>query len=309
MYRVLSLDGGGVRGILTLAMLERIQEARPDFIEKVDLIAGTSIGGIMSLALAKGMLPTAVKQFFYDNMHKVFDTSWIHNLVDLDGLSGSKFDNSGLVSLLSDVLGTMTLGDLAKKVVIPTFNLDNGSQDPLARSWGSVFMHNFDGKGSCKTLPATTAGLRTSAAPTYFPTAGSFIDGGVIANDPSMAAVSVLRDDGVRIDSRPALDEIVVLSLGTGAALQFVGGTDHDWGAPHWVEPLIQLLLDGNVGTLEYYCRAVLEDHYFRVQPVFAPGVKIDLSDCSRRDELIKIGQQADLSGALAWIGKYWDLA
>lgn len=306
MYRVLALDGGGVRGILTLAMLERIHQAQPNFMEKVDLIAGTSIGGIMALALAKGMSPTELKQFFYENMHTVFDTSWTHNLVELDGLTGSKFDNAGLKKLLAGTLGTVTLGELQKKVVIPTFNLDNQSTDPQDRCWEPFFMHNFDGEGSCKTLLATEAGLRTSAAPTYFPTAGTFIDGGVVANDPSMAAVAVLRDEDVRVDARPGTDEIVVLSLGTGAALQYVKGADHDWGAPHWVEPLIQLLLDGNVGTAERYCRAMLEDHYCRVQPIFPPNVRIDLSDAKRRDELIRIGQNADISKALAWLAKFW---
>ena len=65
-YRILSLDGGGIRGIITIILMERLLERQPDWLERVDLFAGTSTDGILSLGLASGLKPRELKQLYLD---------------------------------------------------------------------------------------------------------------------------------------------------------------------------------------------------------------------------------------------------
>ena len=302
MFKILSLDGGGVRGILTAAVMERLFDGYPDF-SKADLIAGTSIGGILALGLAAGKTPSELKILLYQECEKIFDDSWLHDLRELDGLAGASYDNTALKSILQQIFGKLTLGELSKKVVIPSFNLDN--KDAKLRSWEPKFHHNFENSSDNNLLVSEVA-LRTSAAPTYFPSFGTFIDGGVIANDPSLAATLLTQDAAVNIFPRPALNEIAVMSIGTGKSLTYIEGQDHDWGDVRWVQPLIQLLLDANMGVVEGQCSQLLKDRFCRIAPIFNNNISIPLDSWRRRDDLLSIAKQIDLGYTLTWLRKYW---
>ena len=193
MFKILSLDGGGIRGILTATILERISLALPGWLDQVDLIAGTSTGGILALGLAFGMTPTQLKALYYDKGSQIFDSSWLLNIENIDGAIGAKYDNEKLKAILDTTFGTKLLGDLNKKVVIPTFDLK--SQTDKGVCWAPRLMHNYPSTDSDVGTPIVLAALRTAAAPVYFPSVGSFIDGGVIANDPSMAALGTALDN------------------------------------------------------------------------------------------------------------------
>src|SRR5476649_1962605 len=97
-YRILALDGGGIRGLLTAVLLERLLKQNPNLLNNVNLIAGTSTGGILALGLANGMSPTQLRQLYYDKGHLIFDKSWIRNIQDVGGLAGAKYDNTQLKS-------------------------------------------------------------------------------------------------------------------------------------------------------------------------------------------------------------------
>jgi patatin-like phospholipase/acyl hydrolase len=82
-YRILSLDGGGIRGLLSAVILERLERLAPGWLDQVDLIAGTSTGGILALGLAHGVQPAELRKLYFEKGKKIFDDSWIDNLVDL----------------------------------------------------------------------------------------------------------------------------------------------------------------------------------------------------------------------------------
>lgn len=297
MYTILSLDGGGIRGLLTATILERLTAAAPGWLDKVDCFAGTSTGGILALGLAHGMTPTQLKALYYDNGKDIFDASWIHEIESLDGAVGAKYANDKLKALLAKTFGEKTLGQLAKKVVIPTFDLNACVQGRAC--WAPHFMHNFGGPDN--NIPMVQAALRTSAAPVYFPSVGSFIDGGVIANDPAMVALGRVLDKANA--PNPKLEEVSLLSLGTGVATNSVTGLDHDWGGAEWLTKgqLIDLLLDSNVSNAEVQCQQFLGDRYMRVSPVLPqPAIKLDA--WQRRDDLVAFGQKADIAAATAWV-------
>ena len=97
------------------------------------------------------------------------------------------------------------------------------------------------------------------------------------------------------------------LSLGTGAALNYVDGADHDWGAAEWVTKgkLIDLLLDTNVSLAEIQCKQFLGKRYLRNSPVLPPP-PVGLDAWKRRDNLISIGQNDDISEIMTWLNQIW---
>lgn len=291
MYKILSLDGGGIRGVVTTTILERLVGAGADVVSNADLIAGTSTGGIIALGLAFGMTPAELTALYKEHGSEIFDDSWLHDITDIGGLAGSKYDNTKLGEILFKKFGHTTLGQLKKKVVIPTFNLHvtgGGAPD----RWAPYFMQNLDNTDA--DLPVVTAALRTSAAPTYFPSVGTFVDGGVIANNPSLAAASIARRRaGV------GLDRIALLSIGTGVNFTYLNGENLDMGEVHWLKPLLRILLDSPADTIDDYCEDLFGDNYRRVDPEFK--VNIPLDAWKRCDEMIEVAKNADLERVTDW--------
>ncbi len=90
-YRILSLDGGGIRGVLTARLLERIAEVRPEFLGRVDLFAGTSTGSILAIGLAMGLTPTRLVALYREQGPLIFrDSAW-DDVRDLWGLNGAQY--------------------------------------------------------------------------------------------------------------------------------------------------------------------------------------------------------------------------
>src|SRR6266699_178884 len=141
MYRILTFDGGGIRGLVALTLLQRLQEAAPDFIGKTDLLAGTSTGGIIALGLAAGKSVEELTHLYLDNGKAIFDESWLRDIVDLGKIAGAEYDSANLEKILRNKFGELRLDQLAKRVLIPSFELDNGSPDPNQHTWKPVFFH------------------------------------------------------------------------------------------------------------------------------------------------------------------------
>ena len=307
MYKILSIDGGGIRGLLTCTVMERLLEQIPGLLNNVDLIAGTSTGGIIALGLAHGLTPTDLHKFYYERGKKIFDDSWLDNIRDLGGLAGAQYDNTHLKEELEDIFGDTLLKQLKRKVLISSFDLDNEAPDEASRSWKPKFWHNFDGSDSDGNARVAYVALFTSAAPTYFPTADRFVDGGVIANNPSMAALAQALDTRASSPKKPKLEEIVLLSLGTGQSLCRIEGKNLDWGIAHWARPLVSILIEGSVGIADYQCRQILGDRYFRLNGQFPPDKKFDMDDIGKMDDLVSFARTSvDTSAAVTWLKKCW---
>src|SRR5438270_13739741 len=79
-YHILALDGGGIRGLLTTILLERLEAAVPGFLSHIDLFAGTSTGGILALGLASGITPTAARDLYEGKGPEVSAESMLHTV-------------------------------------------------------------------------------------------------------------------------------------------------------------------------------------------------------------------------------------
>jgi patatin-like phospholipase/acyl hydrolase len=305
-YRILSLDGGGIRGIITAVLLQRLsgQPTLSGWLNSVDLIAGTSTGGLLSLALAAGLDPKEIRELYETKGKQIFDDSWLDDLVDLSKLRGADYGIKNLRNELHKILGDRTLAQLRKRVLITAFDLDNEAADPADRTWKPKIFHNFPGSDSDGAEPAYKIGVYTSAAPTYFPSEDGYIDGGVFASNPSMCALAQSQDD--RIPSPPALSDVVLLSLGTGTTLQYIKGKTLDWGYVQWVKPLVSLMLDGVSGIADYQCRQILKDRYCRLAPTFPPGTSIPMDAVDKIPSMVRFAGSVDLTATVRWIESRW---
>ena len=301
-YRILSLDGGGIRGLYTAVLLQRLARQHRPLLDSVDLIAGTSTGGIIALGLAARLTPGRLVRLYRTKARDIFDDSWLDNLIDLGRLRGAEYDNDNLKKVLQELFGSRKrLKGLKKKVVIPSFDLDNEGQDAQVRVWKPKFFHNFSGSDSDGEELVVDVALRTSAAPTYFPTYQGYVDGGVVANNPSMAALAQALDGDT---GKQELSDIRLLSLGTGLNPTYIRGSSLDWGFAQWAKPLIQLMIDGTMGVADYQCAKLLVKKYHRLAPVLPRPIALD--DWHRVDDIIRYANRVGISRTVRWLRSNW---
>jgi patatin-like phospholipase/acyl hydrolase len=304
-YRILSIDGGGIRGELVCVLLERLEQAHPGFLSKIDLFAGTSTGGILSAALAAGYSPSVARQLYELKGKLVFADSLLDDLRDLGNAVGAQYSNGGLIDALVEQFGDMKLGDLPKKVLISAFDLDNDPSDPQQRrTWKPKFFHNYPGPDSDSDESVVDVVVRTAAAPTYFPIYQGYIDGGVAAGNPSMCALAQALDADT---GGKKLSEIALLSIGTGRFSHFLTSQSGDWGWTQWALPIVDIMLEGSLDVAHYQCSRVLGRRYCRIDPDLPE--KIDMDAVDKIPQLKAIGEQVDLSAAIQWLNWYFPIA
>ena len=252
-FRILSLDGGGIRGLLT-ALIIRQLHAELGILDRVNLFAGTSTGGILALSLAGGLGIDQIINLYQTRAAEVFvrtegigtktgeflkrqlqeiakrlpgaTTELVNSLfVFQDELWYPKYSGEGLRKVLAEFFPTdPTLGGLPGrgKVLVTTFQLQNDAQG----SWEPAILHSLNTPGNdLDGSHVVEAALCTSAAPTFFPPhkhmkLGYCIDGGLFANNPAGVALATALSAGVPLQS------MRVLSIGTGR-------TQSDMPIPH----------------------------------------------------------------------------
>jgi len=297
-YRILALDGGGIRGIYTAVLLERLAREVPGFTDRADLLAGTSTGGILALGLAGGMSPADLVRLYQDNGSRIFSRTLWREIRDLGGLIGAKYDNSSLIEILQATFGDRTLNDLLPRhVLVPSFDLDNQAAPPATRLWKPKFFHNFEGPQSDGAQKSADVALRTSAAPTYFPVYQGYVDGGVVANNPSMAALAQALDSAT---GQQQVADLRLFSLGTGLTPIFVSGSTLNWGLAQWAHLLADMMLEGMMGVADYECARLLGTHYFRLAPVLPSPIPLD--DADKIPDLIAAANAVDTGPAANWL-------
>lgn len=211
LFRILALDGGGLRGTFTAAVLAKWDDMIKSggdngIIKHFDLVAGTSTGAILAIGLGLGIPPLKILEFYRSNGPQIFpkDRRLRHWLK-------SKHESSTLRATLVNVFGSKKLRESCCRLVIPTVRAVHGESEAI------VTPHSLD-RTAFSEIPAVDAALASSAAPTYFDeaivenpiAAASYLDGGIWANNPILPAIA----EAVRHLKVP-LDRIDVLSVGT----------------------------------------------------------------------------------------------
>jgi Dyp-type peroxidase family len=328
MRQILSLDGGGVRGLITVRLLERLTET-PGLeraFDSVYLIAGNSSGALIALALARAraaqvpMLPAlrSIKEVFLSGA----DVFGARNPFPIGFVALSKYFTKHRRLQFEQSLQNVKLRELGTHVLITTFDLDNegvSENDPhAARHWKPKVFHSFRRADqtepqSDRRIPdrdrlARDVALYSTAAPVFFPTVDGYIDGGVFANNPSMCALAQLFDQRYEPSPKPPLSEVLLFSIGAGKNASYVEGLNKLWGLIPWaIKDFIGLTMDAGVGVADYQCRQMLgEENYHRLDVDFQPMVKFKLDATARLKEVLKIADEVPLTRHIDWLQRYW---
>ncbi|MHB1799737.1 MAG: patatin-like phospholipase family protein [Vulcanimicrobiaceae bacterium] len=305
-YRILSFDGGGLRGVVTAVLLQRLQAMRPGLLANVALMAGTSTGGLIALGLRRGLAPTTLRDMYLQHGAQIFDAGPWWRLRSLGTLAGARYPAGGREQVLRELLGADTrLDQLSGAVLITAFDLDPQAVDPAQASWKPKLFHNLPGSDSDGARLAWQVGMATSAAPTYFPSFDGYVDGGVYANNPAMCALAQTQDP--RSGGPVPWDDIRLLSLGTGIVRTVVPGQTLDWGYLQWAPKLVALLSDGVSGIADYQCSMMLgAGQYQRYAPCLPPGHNVAMDDVDAMPWLVEWAEALPLEPLQAWLDAAW---
>lgn len=206
MRRILSIDGGGIKGVFPAAFLAGVEESLGEPIgEYFDLIVGTSTGGIIAIGLGLGLSAHDILAFYETHGPKIFSGN--RRVKGLLQLGRAKYRREPLEAALRQVFGDRRLGESRTRLVVPSLNLETGEVHVYKTSHHPRLEKDYK-------LEAVEAALATAAAPTYFPTFRAangipLVDGGMWANNP--VGPAVVEALGVLEWPR---DELKVLSLG-----------------------------------------------------------------------------------------------
>lgn len=310
LIKILSIDGGGIRGIIPATVLAEIElRTGHPACELFDLIAGTSTGGIIALGVTvpateqadNERLPRWSAQELADMYAKdggqIFHRSLIRTIETVDGLLVEKYAASGLEALLTSCLGDALLSQALTDVLITSYDIQQHepfffkSFRPEPRPVPSPDEPAAQG---ATPLPLPDYAMRvvgraTSAAPTYFepehvmalapgasPPDYALVDGGTFANNPAMCAYAEARRNDPDAD-------VLIVSLGTGRLTESISFDQaKHWGLVQWAHPLLGVIMDGSSAAIDYQLDELIgrDKRHFRFQAVLE-GVSDSLDDAS----------------------------
>jgi uncharacterized protein len=275
-FQVLSLDGGGILGIFTAAVLAGLDnDLGYPALNHFDLLVGTSTGGIIAAALGAGMSSAEIAELYTSEMTTIFPRP--RRVLPARQLVRPKYRPGGLKALLRRVFGERILGESRLPLVIPSFDLGENKvylfktphHQRLKRDW---------------KVPFWQLAMATSAAPTFFPAfclPGDHIrlvDGGVWANNPAVVGVA----EAVSMFGQP-LQSIRVLSLGTTASPRARTRKLDNGGLFQWIRSpnVVNVLLTGqSVGAFTQVQHLVGPTNAVRLDPPAPPGLaRLDVAD------------------------------
>lgn len=237
--RILTIDGGGLRGMFTLSLLEHIETMLGKrfgdgfrLAHYFDLMAGTSTGSVIAAQLAQGMTVSKVRENYNRLGHRVFKRTLFR-----EGAIRAKYDKQEMAAALQDALGAdVTMGgeEIQTGLMIMTKRRDTGSPWPVSNNpRGAYFEGNAENSYiPNKNYPLWRVARASTAAPAFFkgekillaeqeghePVEGEFVDGGVSPhNNPALQALMYATLAGHRIEWPMGADRLMLVSLGTGS--------------------------------------------------------------------------------------------
>jgi patatin-like phospholipase/acyl hydrolase len=263
MIRILSIDGGGIRGIIPAVLLAEIEKRTGQSIASLfDLIAGTSTGGILALGLSVPKNPggplyaaSQLLEMYEHQGRRIFFRRLPRRAVAWRNLWRPKYSAAGIEGVMLAYFGESRLRDATTDLLITSYEIE--------RSLPFFFRSAIARERSDYDFPARHAARATSAAPTYFEPmklpSGTFtghytlIDGGVFANNPAACALVEART------THPDTTDFLIVSLGTGELTHCLPYEQtRSWGAVRWAMPVLDLVFDGVSRTVDYQLRQLL---------------------------------------------------
>lgn len=286
VFKILAIDGGGVKGLYSSTILEHFEEKfGVNISDYFDMICGTSTGGLIALALSLKIPTKEISEIYLKNGSKIFPKKNKKVAFLKQVLGSGKFSDIPLKEVLIDVFGDSKLIESNNLLCIPSYSITD------ARPWVFKYDHKEGDLGRDNKAKYVDVALATSAAPTYFPMAEieyydskQFIDGGVWANNPTL--VGLIEALTYYVGKGKEFKKIKILSL---SSLTNTGGKPTGLkrarGFKDWREDLFETSLTGQSFFSNYFMSKVKDISEVEVEYIRIPSANVS----SEQEGLVKL--------------------
>ena len=284
-FKILAIDGGGIRGVFAAQILKRIkEELNVEFFREFEIIAGTSTGSIIAAGLAidypvekiVNLYKTEGKSIFHHNYSDSF------NWLNWKSFFKSKYDSKYLKEVLNNIFHDLTLSQTKTRLIIPSSDISNGNVFVFKSNYDPNFVRDKD-------IKLADAILASCSAPIFFNPAKVkeylLADGGLWANNPSLVALTEAM--GRRFNKRK--EEIKILSLGTGIGKKYYDPKDYhkNWGLRQWGAGLVSTVMNLQSTNVDNIVGFILDGEERFVRLNFETDCDVALDDIDAVDNLI----------------------
>jgi patatin-like phospholipase/acyl hydrolase len=295
--KVLSIDGGGIRGLIPALVLAEVERRTGRRVaDMVDLVAGTSTGGILACGITRpgpdgAPLYSAeeLANIYVEEGPRIFHRGLLKQVFSLGGLVDERYEDDGLNDALERYLGDERLSGTVADLFVTAYDI----KDRFAFFFRSARAR----EDPTYDFPLVQVARATGAAPSYFEPAEAtdlagartypLIDGGIYAVNPAMCAYA----DVVAAGREQELE--LMLSLGTGEHTRaYTFEQVRWWGQLKWARPLLDMVFDGVADTIEFESATLLRDRYVRLQTVL--DVASDDFDDASEENLAALRAEAE---------------
>jgi len=297
-YRILSMDGGGIRCIFHPIMLCKILEKHPDFLDKTAFFCGCSGSSAMVCGLQLGLTAAKMKKFMILSAQQTLSKQHGNQLTSF------KFTSEWMRMIYDLLFGDIRFKDLPRASAVPAFLMDNGMDTESGkRTANSVSLTNVGPDNGDFTL--TEACMRSSAAPTFFRCFQGYLDGGVFANNPAGIGLPIAigpPPNGLGVD----VNDIVCLSLGTGFSGESYLASSKYISSGGILDYRMSILSSYELGQkffIDNSLKTMLGDRFLRFSPTVS-GIRLD--EIAQIGELQNRYEHMDITPIMNWIDKYW---
>ncbi len=311
-FKILSIDGGGMRGIIPAKILSEFEEELQNrdgldarLCDYFDLICGTSTGGIIAIGLALGISAKEILNLYVEHGKEIFSATLWQRIK-----SGVLYNRDVLKAQLQKAYGDTRIEDCRTRICVPTYDMHEGRIHVLKTRHHSEYVKDYH-------IPTVDVALATSAAPVYFSPytfeycnidsdninhAYHYIDGGVFANNPSLIGLT----EAIYCMNVP-IEQIELLSIGTGEVLLKETEIKKKMGLGYWLYPkskdgfriyeLVSSAQSLNIhNTMTMLCKGAGNSskrrfNYTRLQSTLSRRIDLDATDKDSINELLLIGQ------------------
>jgi hypothetical protein len=301
LFYILSIDGGGIRGVYSAKILARMEEVYEiDWPKSFHLMAGTSTGSIIAAGLAFGLTASSILEIYRKHGQRIFSGKMFAGT----GLAGSRFSSKHLKNVLKDTFADTKLEDIRMPLIVPSTDVGNGHVHVFKSAYDPGFVRD-------KNVLLRDAILASCAAPTYFDPekTGDYLlaDGGLWANNPALVAVV---DAKRRFGQR--LENLRILSIGAGSGKSYYSQNEKLW--KRWLGwgfltkwgrgKFIDMLLNLQAETANNMLGLLLaNDQILRIN--YASDRKLTIADTGEMENLISKAD-SDFTRAATKIGEFF---
>ena len=294
-FNMLTFDGGGLRGSLSIRLFDKIQKEYPNILKETNLLGGTSTGSLIALGLSYGLSCESIKKLYSLEYAKYIFKN------PQQEIFRPKYNNDNLKKVLLSIFPEdLRLKDLKKLVVIPTFYIGDDNN-----SWRAIYYNNLP-NSETENARVVDVAMSSCAALIFFPTYKNHIDGGIMANNPSLACLIYAMSKEIG----KSINDIRILSKDTGYKFDKIIEDTSEWGALDWILsnepdfPIISVVLESSLSTSNEFCKKLLEDNYFRVNP--KTDIDIGMDNYNALDYLNKVSNDYDVKDIINWLNTKW---